>query len=352
MTTVDTLGRAVALYRRTAGSRSAMVLLVANLIPLVGVLFFDWSLMTILVLYWVENGIVGFWNVPKIAMARGSMIPQLPDLPADAAFAATGNARRAAELQERWRLAQAAQQAMLEQPEAIEPAVQTPGDSAPWVAGQLDAAQQGPRSEPTQQPGLAGATPPGRTIILGPQATARLMAVPRIGLSIFFLVHYGLFWVGHGLFVFLFLPTIAGSFGPSGPDLDCFEPQIPMPGFPTDPGFGPDCASPMGEILWGSVVIGAIALFISHGASFLFNYLGRREYLTQSPAQQMATPYGRVIVLHLTIIFGGMVVAFLGAPIGALLVLVALKTLFDLRLHLREHRTAEERLAPVLPAPA
>jgi hypothetical protein len=65
-----TAGRAVGAYRRTATSRSAVVLLVANLIPLVGVLFFGWSLLTILVLYWLENGIVGLWNLPRILLAR------------------------------------------------------------------------------------------------------------------------------------------------------------------------------------------------------------------------------------------------------------------------------------------
>lgn len=298
--TVDTLGRAAALYRQTASSRSAMALVLANLIPVVGVLFFGWSLITILVLYWVENGIVGFWNVLKIAMARGTWIPQLPDMPADAAFVATGNPHRAAGLQARWREAQAARSATI------------------------------------------GAA----------QAMAILGAAPRIGLSIFFLVHYGFFWLGHGLFVFLFLPTMAGAFGPGGPDPSCLAGPPLMPGLPGDgdPGFLPgvgeldgSCESPMGQLLWGSVVLGAVALFISHGASFLFNYIGRREYLTKSPAQQMAAPYSRVVVLHLTIIFGGMVVAFLGAPIGALLVLVGLKTAFDLSLHLREHRAAAQR---------
>ena len=69
--TVETLGRGFGLYRRTAVTRSAIALVIANAIPLVGVLFFGWSLITILVLYWVENGIVGFWNIPKIALARG-----------------------------------------------------------------------------------------------------------------------------------------------------------------------------------------------------------------------------------------------------------------------------------------
>src|SRR5207247_7425498 len=78
--TVDTLGRAFDLYRRTATSRSAIALLVANAIPLIGVLFFGWSLLTILVLFWIENGIVGFWNVPRILLARQSIAESLPDM--------------------------------------------------------------------------------------------------------------------------------------------------------------------------------------------------------------------------------------------------------------------------------
>ena len=90
-----------------------------------------------------------------------------------------------------------------------------------------------------------------------------------------------------------------------------------------------------------------MVLFLSHGASFLFNYIGRGEYLTASAMRQTAAPYGRVVILHLTILFGAFAVAALGAPIGALLILVGLKTAFDLLLHLRERRAA----APPLPNP-
>ena len=57
-----------------AGERRAAVvaLLAANAIPIIGVLFFGWSLMTILVLYWLENGIVGLWNIPRMLLARGA----------------------------------------------------------------------------------------------------------------------------------------------------------------------------------------------------------------------------------------------------------------------------------------
>jgi hypothetical protein len=51
----------------------------------------------------------------------------------------------------------------------------------------------------------------------------------------------------------------------------------------------------------------------------------------------MGAPYARVVVLHLTILFGAFLTAMIGQPIGALVILVGLKTILDLALHLREH---------------
>jgi Family of unknown function (DUF6498) len=300
--TVDTLGRAYDLYRRTATSRSAILLLLANLIPLVGVLFFGWSLLTILVLYWLENGIVGIWNVPKIILAQGSLLPRLPDLPESAALSATGSPAAAAALQEQWRKAQAAQAAEDAQAGQATPAIPS------------------------------AARPPSLRSVLGPRASARLSAVPRAGLAVFFAFHYGMFWLVHGIFVFT-IPMFAAARS----DSFCFDAS----GFPIGCGGGA-----FGEVLWPSVLLGGIALFLSHGASFFLNYIGRGEYITASPAGQMGAVYGRVVVLHLTIIFGAFVIALLGSPIGALLVLVVLKTVFDLGLHLRERR----RSGPQLPA--
>ena len=81
-----------------------------------------------------------------------------------------------------------------------------------------------------------------------------------------------------------------------------------------------------------------MGLAISHGVSFWTNYVGRREYRTLSPAEVMAQPYGRLVIMHLTIIVGAFVSIFLGTPLGSLLVLVALKTALDLLFHLRQHR--------------
>jgi hypothetical protein len=276
--TVEALGRVADLYRRTAASRSAVALVIANAIPLIGVLFFGWSLLTILVVYWVENGIVGFWNVPRLLLAQGSLIDH-----------GTMDRRLAAH------------------------------DSLP------------PAATPERQyvrDQLAAMTILGRRGVPG---------IGRAGMAAFFLVHYGIFWFVHGLFVFA-LPTFGGMFLSSGSG--CVDGSS-VPGFALDPGFAAGaCGSPFGEVLWGSVSLATVALFISHGASFLLNYVRGGEYRTTSPATQLFAPYSRVVVLHLTILIGAFAVALLGAPVAALIVLIVLKTAYDLRLHLREHGAA------------
>jgi hypothetical protein len=51
----------------------------------------------------------------------------------------------------------------------------------------------------------------------------------------------------------------------------------------------------------------------------------------------MMLPYGRVVVLHLTILFGGFATMALGEPIWLILIMVAVKIAVDLKMHLREH---------------
>lgn len=58
-------------------SRGAMVaLVISNLMPIFGVLFFDWNISSILILYWLENVVIGFYALLKISTAQG--IPQQP----------------------------------------------------------------------------------------------------------------------------------------------------------------------------------------------------------------------------------------------------------------------------------
>jgi hypothetical protein len=54
----------------------------------------------------------------------------------------------------------------------------------------------------------------------------------------------------------------------------------------------------------------------------------------------MAKPYGRVVVLHIAIILGGIGAMALGSPLWALLVLLAMKIGLDWKAHVKEHSKA------------
>jgi hypothetical protein len=133
----------------------------------------------------------------------------------------------------------------------------------------------------------------------------------------FFIFHYGFFWIGHGVFIqALFGPR----FGVSAPG---FFPSFDLP-----------------EGAWGAVG----AMFISHGSSFIRNYIGQGEYVTATPSKLMGEPYSRVFILHLTIIGGGMLVMQWGEPLYGLLMLIGLKTVVDLWAHLRQHKRYQATL--------
>jgi Family of unknown function (DUF6498) len=86
------LERILRVYRTTSDQRSIAALLIANSIPLGGVAFFGWNLATILVIYWLENGIVGFWNVPRMALAgRGAEAATKADPPPSGTAEATAS---------------------------------------------------------------------------------------------------------------------------------------------------------------------------------------------------------------------------------------------------------------------
>jgi hypothetical protein len=48
------------------GSASTLLLLVANLVPIAGTMFLGWKLSDVMVLYWAESAVIGFFNVLKI----------------------------------------------------------------------------------------------------------------------------------------------------------------------------------------------------------------------------------------------------------------------------------------------
>lgn len=250
------MNRLVELFRVSSSVTAVVVLVLFNLLPLAGVLWWGWNVYSLLVLYWLENGIVGALNVPRILLAQGPVIAH-----------------------------------------------------------------------------------PGAVSVRGLAGSSRPLLVP------FFVMHYGIFWAVHGIFVFL-LPVFIGLGSIARSAMDAVPSIALDPWLPLVRPFLPDAPADVG-VQWDVVVWGAIGLSISHGASFVLNYIGRREYLAVSPIGQTFAPYGRVVVLHITILAGAFLGALLGSPVGAIAVLVAVKTVIDLALHLREHRRVAARAANI-----
>lgn len=127
---------------------------------------------------------------------------------------------------------------------------------------------------------------------------SRVANVPDAILPTFFLMHYGIFMFVHLGFVFAwFWPPIF--------DL--------------------------------GLLVAFISMFISHGLSFSLNFLGNKEFLSMSPEQAMFSPYGRIIVMHLTVISAGLYLTSRDSSILAISIMIAIKTIIDLGSHLRQH---------------
>ena len=180
----------------------------ANLVPLVGVLFFDWSLFTIMFVFWMESAVIGCFNVLKLVIVANIL-----------------------------------------------------------------------------------------SIIMVP----------------FFVVHYGAFMSGHLVFIFALFSPDERSFS----------------------GFFPPRDLLISHIM--NVWLAFLGVSLSHGISFFYNFIGKKEFRRSTPEKQMMAPYGRIILMHVTIIFGGWLILALGAPILALVLLIGLKIVSDARAHHKEH---------------
>ena len=208
------------------GSRrlaSLVALVLVNLIPLIGVLLFDWDVAALMILYWSENLVLGFFTLVKM-----------------------------------------------------------------------------------------------------------LMVAPLGGLfsSAFFLIHYGGFCGFHGMFIMLTLVD------------DEFKvfPEEAWPAFLVFPQILFNVVMAVLAYAPPAWMVAFGALFISHGVSFLVNFVYGPERETASVKELMGAPYGRIVILHVAIIAGGFAVVALGQPLGMLLVLILLKLTVDIALHLRQHR--------------
>jgi len=196
--------------RETAAQGSKLslwILLAANVVPLAGVLLLNWNVGEIMLLFWLESAIVGFFNILK--MFR----------------------------------------------------------------------------------------------IAGPVA---------LFYSLFFVGHFGAFMAVHLMFVFsLFI-----------------EEQ------------GATASLQEVALIFSNLWVAILVLFISHGFSFVENFLRKREYETTDIKTQMHKPYSRIITMHVTLIVGGFLILTLDAPILALSLLIILKMAADATAHVKEHKKA------------
>ncbi len=202
------------------GRSTVIILILANLVPLYGVLFLDWQVFPILLLFWMENVIIGVFNVFKMLLAR-------------------------------------------------------PKEPGQWVS--------------------------------------KVFMIP------FFCFHYGMFTLVHGIFIFV----LFGGYGYKGASM-------------------PDELSVWDAIGGFQLVWAILALVCSHGTSFVLNYIGKKEYMTANLNGLMGQPYGRVVILHITIIAAGFLLAALDSPELGLVLLLVLKTFIDILAHVRQnHRTID-----------
>jgi hypothetical protein len=153
---------------------------------------------------------------------------------------------------------------------------------------------------------------------------AKLFFIP------FFTIHYGGFTGVHGIFVLAMFKKEEPPFS-SGDAWPCFFVFVQMLLNVIKQAY----ASMSTEMRYA-----LLALFLSHGVSFVHNYLLKGEYASTSPQKLMASPYSRIAVMHIAIIAGGFLTMALGSPMGVLAVLIVLKTAMDVKLHLWEHKKA------------
>ena len=147
--------------------------------------------------------------------------------------------------------------------------------------------------------------------MLTAQPKSEISWAGKLFLIPFFIVHYGMFTFVHGMFV-------VGLFG-----------GVTRLG-------GLSYHTLLSAVSGAGLTVPVAALVASHGFSFFHNYLAGGEYQRVLLPQLMFQPYGRIVVLHVTVLLGAFFVKGLGSPVAAIVLLVGLKTAIDLGAHLKE----------------
>jgi hypothetical protein len=134
----------------------------------------------------------------------------------------------------------------------------------------------------------------------------------RVFMSLFFLVHYGIFTFVHGVLVFsLFLHqemTLNAVL-----DLVSGTPGLPL---------------------------ALLGLLVSHGVQF-FSDLASGSATSMPLNKVMGQPYKRIVVLHLVVLLSGGLLMLLPYPMASLVLLAVIKTAIDVYLDRKQMKQQE-----------
>ena len=127
---------------------------------------------------------------------------------------------------------------------------------------------------------------------------------PALSLSGFFAFHYGIFLVIHAVIAWTL-------FGDRSEDFTLAAlPALMWTTIRSDP-----------FLFWNALLLAILQI-----GDFVFGWLGTGAWRTTEPSTQIFEPYGRVAVVHLTIILAAVPVAYFGKPLIAVVCLALLKT--------------------------
>lgn len=146
--------------------------------------------------------------------------------------------------------------------------------------------------------------------------------IGAVALGTFFTFHYGMFTAVHGVFV---VALFGGELGEGAMAGGLFEPLFRM----------------LDRLLAsGDGALAAAAIVALHAAGFV--RWGFDTRAAPTPLKElMGAPYGRIVVLHVSLIAGAFLVQILKAPVAGALLLVALKLGWDLITLKRSQRMSE-----------
>ena len=135
----------------------------------------------------------------------------------------------------------------------------------------------------------------------------------------FFVVHYGLFCVGHLVFAIMLGGGVVEGADPFA----------------------------AGRMVWAerdNYVWALAGLAVIHLYSF-FLWFRSGEWKTGELNREMGSPYGRIVVLHITILVGAALIAWLGWPPAGIALLGVLKTIYEIAATNRQIDKAEKAKA-------